>query len=248
MRQPKTILLAILALVAGLATAWGKYPKSYIVNSAHDLSHDTWSSGKPPSTSVCYFCHIMHKTGAGPITTMPGYLLWNHELSAHAAYGVYSSDSFNALLTGGVTITDLGIGAYTSTSTLTTSNLCLSCHDGTVAVAYFYMSPSFLGLPTQGATTGATTATGFIHLIISDLTRSHPVNFTYNSTLVTNYGAGLATPTSSSMVDAAGEIPLYSGLMQCTTCHDVHDGVNSTPFPFPRNFSGTTPFCTTCHT
>jgi len=249
MRKPRTLLFAILALLVGFASAWAKYPKSHIVGSAHDLT-GAWVTVTTPESSVCYFCHIMHKTGAAPVSTAPGYLLWNHELSAKASYGVYSSDSFNNLLSSSVTITDLG-GA-TPTGTLATSNLCLSCHDGSVAFAYFYASPSFLNLPPLNGhkgTSGTSTTYMYSGFELNDLTRSHPINFTYNSALLTAYGGtGLATPAGAGSVDTAGEIPLYSGVMQCTTCHDVHDGTNKTPFPFPRNFSGTTPFCSSCHT
>jgi hypothetical protein len=257
----------MLVLGALTATAWANAPKSAIIGSAHDLTTYLWAGATTTiTTNTCLFCHIVHKTATNSASGLtasqtPGYMLWNHTLSAATTYGYYSSDTFNALLTAASgTISDLGSNNnFTST---TVSNLCLSCHDGSVAIASFYEGG--FGLPANGSTWnnghGASTYmyTGFE---LTDLSKTHPVHFTYTAALATAAGGGLLSPASTTSVDGNAQVPLYggAGYMECTTCHDPHNGVflkvtngttTSTIFPFPRTLlasQGAT-FCTYCHT
>ena len=217
------IVLAV-SLAASGVQAQQRVPKTAIVNSSHDLR----STFNAASFTLCTFCHVAHKPSDAP--EGPGPLLWNHTLSSVASYGIYSSDSFDALNTD---ITDLG-------GQTTVSNLCLSCHDGTVAVNSFYepvLGANFQPIP-EGTTFMPSSAR------IRDLSKSHPVNFTYDSNLAN--AAALRVPASTSSVDGNGLVPLFNGKMQCATCHDPHNG-NSGIFarPFPTQTSGT--FCTYCH-
>lgn len=223
MKITKALLIAVFSLVMVSAMGWAKAPKSAIVDSAHDLRTPFQSA----SYTLCSFCHVAHKTGAAPAG--PGYLLWNHTLSSVTTYGVYQSDSMKA-----TDLTDLG-------GQTTVSNLCLSCHDGTVAVNSFYEgvgNASFTGDITEGNYFMPGAAT------IRDLSKTHPVNFTYNATVANE--AGMLVPASSGSVDAAGEIPLFNSKMQCATCHDPHNGASGIfEQNFPTQSSGS--FCTYCH-
>jgi hypothetical protein len=81
-----------------------------ITASKHNLA--TWGPGDIKATSesqVCKFCHAVHGASRAP--------LWGHKLST-ATYHTYSS----ATLKSPRNQPDMG------------SKLCLSCHDGTVAV------------------------------------------------------------------------------------------------------------------
>src|SRR4051812_27176929 len=101
---------AILTPVAFSALARGQAIKS-IVNSKHNLSASGPASIRATSEQqVCIFCHSAH--GAGTIQP-----LWNRNTPV-GAYTVYSSTSLQAKP-----------GQPTGTS-----KLCLSCHDGTIAV------------------------------------------------------------------------------------------------------------------
>jgi hypothetical protein len=212
------IPLVVIVLVVAVNAQAQLLPKSNIVNSAHDLR----SVFMTPAYSLCNYCHIIHKTGPSPVG--PGPYLWNHTLSSVASYGVYSSPFFDQLKTD---IADLG-------GQTTESNLCLSCHDGTVAIDSFYMP----------VTSSSGTTFMPIAAVIKDLTKTHPVNFTYNAALAT--AAGLLVPNSTTSVDAAGSIPLFGGKMQCNTCHDPHNGKSGIfERGFPSQTSGT--FCTYCH-
>jgi predicted CXXCH cytochrome family protein len=224
MRITKLVLFLAVMVVLAAMLSWAKAPKSAIVNSAHDLR----SRFNAAPFTVCSFCHIAHKFGDAPAG--PGPLLWNHTMSSVASYGVYQSQSFNGLNTD---IADLG-------GQNTVSNLCLSCHDGTVAVNSFYEAvtgANFQPIPQN------TTFMPQSHRV-RDLTKQHPVNFSYTALLATK--AGMLVPSSANSVDAAGEIPLFQGKMQCATCHDPHNGTSSIFVQaFPTQTSGS--FCTYCH-
>lgn len=256
----KLKLIALVVLVAMLATSAFavRAPKSAVKGSAHDFmngmpttlpygstTYNTDGSWHAAGYALCSFCHIAHKFGSAP--TGPGYLLWNHSLSTKTSYGVYSSD---ALATSD--IADLG-----TTASLTTSNLCLSCHDGTVAVNSFYED-----IQNATYTGNIPTATKFVDAAaqVSDLTKQHPINFTYpQGTAASN--VGLLVPASLSSVDGNGNVPLYNGKMQCDTCHDPHAGPAFTdpasgkpnhlffrPFPATAAQTATGSFCVYCHT
>ncbi len=277
MKTLRRLLLAMVVLAASAAMVWAQNAhKSAIIGSAHDLTTYYWAGATTPNvtTNLCFFCHITHKTGAGTITTAPGYLLWNHTLSgvtggSTGTYGVYSSDTFNALLQASSgAITDLS--ASNNVNTPTVSNLCLSCHDGTVAIASFYQTG--FNLPANGSTWGNTHGTStdmYSGFELQDLTRSHPVNFNYTTAMAAAAGGGLLAPATPTSVDGYGGVPLYGGnsLMECTTCHDPHNGTfvtvaktgtttgaTTTVFPFPRltlanqAAGGQSAICTYCHT
>jgi predicted CXXCH cytochrome family protein len=160
--------------------------------------------------------------------------LWNKTLSATTTYGVYASTTLNA--------TPAEIGGGTGVS-----NLCMSCHDGTVAVNNLG-NTSPVGTPTMGSGTELD-ATGRIGSarpanMGASLSNDHPINFTYNAALATADG-DLAIPTSTMHVDAAHNIPLYGGQMQCGSCHNPHNNANGS---FLRMSNAGSALCRTCHT
>jgi len=108
------------------------------------------------------------------------------------------------------------------------SRACLSCHDGTVA------------LDTYGGRTGTNFVTGS-RLVGTDISNDHPVSFLYDAALAAADG-GLVTPASASQVVAG--IPLYSGQLQCASCHSVHDNTNGM---FLRADNAGSALCLRCH-
>lgn len=224
MKVVRFAVLLLLTLVLVVSTTLAKSPKSAIIGSAHDLR----STFNGASFTACSFCHVAHKTGDAPVG--PGALLWNHTMSSVTSYGVYQSDSFNGLQTD---ISDVA-------GKDVVSSLCLSCHDGTVAINSWYepvTGANFQPLPMGTTFMPQDTR-------IRDLTKTHPVNFTYSAALAQK--AGMLVPNSTTSVDAAGEVPLFGGKMQCATCHDPHNGTSGIFVQsFPAQSSGT--FCTYCH-
>jgi cytochrome c553 len=270
MKALKTVLLATLLLVAVSVAGWAQVnaSKASIIGSPHDFTNDTWSAtaggtAAAVTTNTCFFCHIIHKTNtnssgiATSETLAPGYLLWNHQLSSTASYGVYSSDTFNNVLQAAGVTAPTDLGASNNITSPTVSNLCLSCHDGTVAIGSFYEGG--FGLPANGSYWNnghGNSLTMYTGMQIDNLAKSHPVNFVYNANLA---AAGqLTVPASLNSVDANGAVPLYgnAGLMECTTCHDPHNGTtiaHGTAVPFARlalqnaENTKTGGYCTYCH-
>jgi len=192
-----------------------------VLNSPHDLS-STGPGARTNVNRVCVFCHTPHQSGT---TVDP---LWNHTLSTVASYGVYNSSTLNA------TPTDIGGGTAVS-------NLCMSCHDGTVAVHSLYNEPNE-ATPVTITAGGNVDASGLITgtpNLGTDLSNDHPVNFTYDTALA-NADGELNDPATTPAVAAL----LFGGTVQCASCHDPHDNTNQ-PFLVMSNTNSA--LCTTCH-
>jgi len=233
MKNARTIGLVMLIVVLATSMSFAAKPsKALIVNSLHDLRSTLGGA----SFTVCNFCHVAHKTVADTYPSYIGPLLWNKTLSTATTYGVYSSGTFNSY---GTDIADLGT---LNGAGYTTSNLCLSCHDGTVAVDAWYAPVTGKNYQPLPGNTYFMPNT----FQIKDMTNTHPVNFTYYNAPWLS-AAGVLAPANSSSVDGAGVIPLENGKMQCWTCHDAHNGASGIfEQNFPTQASGS--FCTYCHT
>ena len=114
---PALVLAAwgLVLAAAGLAVA---APVSDVTQSLHNLSVGGPGGTRAQTESqVCVFCHTPH--GA---TAVPGAPLWNRQLSG-ATYTTYTSSSLDAVGVAGQLDQPAG-----------SSRLCLSCHDGTLAI------------------------------------------------------------------------------------------------------------------
>ena len=163
-----------------------------IAGSAHDFTGSAWSGGR-----ICVACHTPHKSDTS-VTDAP---LWNHSNSTQS-YTLYSSATLNATMgqPGGI------------------SKLCMSCHDGTVAVDSF------------GGTTGSTMISARNNLG-STLNDDHPIGFNYNTALATADGS-LHDPSTKMIAIGSGSqtksgtiaaVMLYNNKLECSSCHDVHN-------------------------
>jgi predicted CXXCH cytochrome family protein len=120
------------------------------------------------------------------------------------------------------------------------SKLCLSCHDGTVAVDSF------------GGSTGTILATGAV-LLGTDLSNDHPIGFTYDAALV-SADPGLRAITTAATIGTGntGTIEskmLFAGKMECASCHDVHNSTSGTAVEAKllKITTVQSALCTTCH-
>lgn len=176
--------------VVALIASAGWLRASSVMQSPHNLS----VSGPGPLTAttqsdVCIFCHTSHK--ATPKTP-----LWNHAGSG-ATYTPYSSSTIKA-----------NIGQPTGTS-----KLCLSCHDGTVALGSLNDGSSAITMKN-----GVTTLPRGKYNLGTDLSGDHPISFVYDASLVAS-DPQLKNPTMLST-----QVKLdQNNELQCTTCHDPHD-------------------------
>lgn len=160
-----------------------------VVDSVHNLSVSGPGTVRAISEDrVCVFCHTPH----GSRTTAP---LWNRRDSS-AFYTPYDSATMTAKP-----------GQPTGSS-----KLCLSCHDGTIALGDLVsedMPIAMSGSPVMPHGTS---------LIGTDLRDDHPISFPYSESLSGSDG-DLASPGAW---DPAIKLDEY-GMLQCTTCHDPHD-------------------------
>jgi predicted CXXCH cytochrome family protein len=180
-----------------------------ISGTAHDFSGQSWNT----TGEICVVCHTPHNADVS-VTDAP---LWNHQLTT-ATFTLYSSATLDA-----TTGQPNGI-----------SKLCLSCHDGTVALDNFG---------------GNTTGTNFIsgsHNVGTDLSDDHPIGITYDATLAGTDG-GLYDPTitSSGLGSTISTDLLFNGQLECASCHDVHNAYGN-PDLLRKSNAGSA-LCLTCH-
>ena len=185
-------------------------------------------------TQVCVFCHTPHGATTGIVAP-----LWNRGLSGalypNVANPTYLSSSIEA------SAAELATGPGGS------SKLCLSCHDGTMAIDKVNVLNGVTGVTI--AMTGLTGAagsgklpitgntTGFTRNLGTNLSNDHPISFAYDS-IVAGRDGELRTPAPENttggvvMNRAPGKakpvLPLEAGQMQCATCHDPHLRDNNT--------------------
>lgn len=183
------------ALIMTFAFVAGPAPAGTITGSDHDFS------SLNADGQICVNCHTPHSAD----TSVANAPLWNHDVTT-ATFVLYSSPTMNALP-----------GQPTGSSIL-----CLSCHDGTVAIDSY----------------GGNTGTDFMspgdsHYIGTDLSDDHPISFTYDTALATA-DPGLLDPAATTVTIGLGGDKTNTGLVsdlmlpadqvQCSSCHDVHNG------------------------
>lgn len=219
---------ALSTLTAGMIAALGLALSSQaqagtITGSAHDFSTRGYTGGQ-----ICVVCHTPHNSD----TTVISAPLWNHEITT-TTFTMYSSGSLDATSTG----QPGGI-----------SKLCLSCHDGTVAIDSFggTNGGDFLSGPKAVGRSG-------------NLSDDHPISITYDTAL-SQTDQGLHDPTTRTVTIGTGgdktrtgtvaQLMLSNGTVQCSSCHDVHNnfavpGAPGTPL-LKVTKAGST-ICLTCH-
>lgn len=196
--MPRT-LLALCILVPMFA----RQVHAGVAGTAHDLS----VSGPTPlsqTANACVFCHTPHSA----VTTRA---LWNRDLPT-ATYQLYESST-------------LGVDLQQPTGA---TRLCLSCHDGTLALGAMRMHPE----PGLGPLTGPA-------VLGTDLSDDHPVSFVYDSQTAALEPelADPATLTDPVTLDQTEQ-------MQCTTCHDPHEDRYPQFLVMENIYSQ---LCITCH-
>ncbi|MEO5331427.1 MAG: hypothetical protein H7839_05335 [Magnetococcus sp. YQC-5] len=233
----RMLLVVITGLVVLMVVVW-PWQESHSARMAdvrrtkHNLSTTDYAGGPQrdvkavTETQICVFCHTPHAATLDPGVRAP---LWNRQLSTTTYTGTYESSSIDA------DVNELRAGPGG------TSKLCLSCHDGTLAIgsvnvlggqgsASINMSGTGTGGVMPGGSSGANT--GFTRNLGVNLSNDHPISFTFNATVATNDGE-LRTPpfTSGTTLVMANNvqgtnprpvIPLDNNQIQCASCHDPH--------------------------
>jgi len=199
------LVLCALVLCSQVAAA-----QEQVARTVHNLSSSGPGRVRAASEGrVCIFCHASHNTSA----MVP---LWNRELS-NASYQIYRSSTLDARVqqpTG-------------------SSKLCLSCHDGTIAMGNIVSQVERIRMASGGYLPAGLTNLG------TDLSDDHPISFVYSG--------GLAA--ADRQLVNPGNLGFHVQLdsdqqVQCTTCHDAHDNTYGN-FLVMDNASGE--LCMTCH-
>lgn len=208
MKQITTKLLAALLMGSFTFTAGNTQT---IVGSKHDFSTQAWNTSV--GSQICIVCHTPHNASL-VVTDAP---LWNHGTTA-TTYTLYASSTLNS----------------TMSQPDASSKLCLSCHDGTVA------------LENYGTTTNGTHFITGDHNLGNGLNNDHPVSFTYDAALSTADG-GLKNPATalSGLGGTIAQNMLFGGKMQCASCHDVHNTAGQPSLLVKSN--SISALCLTCH-
>ncbi len=192
--------------------AFANFSFGQITGSGHDFSSNAWANNE-----ICIVCHTPHNG-----TATANAPLWNRQLSSVGSYTLYSSPTFDA---AGSVVDPVG-------SSTSNSRLCLSCHDGTVALENF-----------GGTTTGSAYVPGYAN-VGTNISNDHPISFTYDPALATTDG-GLYDPTTRPALGGTiSSTMLFSGQLECASCHDVHDNINGS---FLRMSNTGSALCLTCH-
>jgi predicted CXXCH cytochrome family protein len=254
MRTRKTLLLLVSMLLLGAGVAWAS---GGIVGTVHDFTTTGASLGQTPdftahdsNVGLCTYCHTPHNAGTNR-------LIWNHQLP-----GTTYSWSGVTQTIGGTQLPSIP-SAWQGPS-----KFCLSCHDGTVEVGYVYW---FNEAANQHLNTNTMTLSHKM-ATAGSLNGNHPVAVPYPFGGVANTYNGVITgsgvllsgfyndPTGGGIRlfnddgtgnhnITAGPVALQTG-MECSSCHDPHNGPTAGPDKFLRGTLGGSDanyICLKCH-
>lgn len=212
----------VLLLVAGGGALFAQtQTQSKMLGTKHNLGiSGTGTIKATTENQLCVFCHTPHVP-----RIYASAQLWNHQMST-ADYTLYSSDYLTSRnYTAGVQPNDR-------------SKLCLSCHDGTVAIGAVYNNEGLTPIEMQNNVTMMPShAPGYIGTSLAD---DHPVGFIYDPSKDPELIARAwpwETPVKMDP-DAA------NGTIECITCHEPHDNQYGS---FLRVANTNAALCTFCH-
>ncbi len=186
-----------------------------VVNSPHDLSARSPHRIRAVNEDqVCVFCHAPHN--AAPQTP-----LWNRE-NPETYYRIYESSTTDARI-------DQPYGA---------SKMCLSCHDGSLALGNVLSRPVSQPI-VMTARTMPPGPYGEDADLTNDLSDDHPISFRYDRQL-SNVDHQIRPPEVVTQ-----DLPLgVHREVQCTTCHDPHNNELGDFLNVTDEYSA---ICVACH-
>ncbi len=202
------VMVLVLTPLAAYAQA------NTVVGSRHDLS----VSGPGPvkatnEKEVCLFCHALHIQDSNS-----PHPLWNQKLVTAPSYPSYTSSTYK----------------QTNNQVSTRSKLCLSCHDGTVAIGQTYTSGK---IAVQGAIPSADN-------IGADLRTNHPFGFTMPAV---DDGEINLSLTASPPLSSDPAVKLFDNKIECVTCHNPHTPNLDTTVQFMVRSNNNSTLCKACH-
>lgn len=212
-------LRALVALLVALPVVAGAQS---ITTTKHNLS----ASGPGPyrastETQICVFCHTPHNGN----TMAP---LWNRS-DPGGPYSMYWSPTMDAYPSAAAAPQPGG-----------STKLCLSCHDGTIALGATAASGTIAmagGVTTLPSSSGAYFGT--------DLSGHHPVSFRVTDQIIATNNSKGDMPLKSlaqMRANAVAHIDSFD-YVQCASCHDAHKN----PFGGFLRTASQDAICLACH-
>ncbi len=204
---------ALLIFIAGLMIVQGSAAFAGIRGSLHDFSAMGWTD------EICLPCHTPHNAKLAP-EAPPDSPLWNHEVTT-AVFDLYESTTLEA----------------TVEQPSGPSKLCLSCHDGTLAL------DSYGGnMGSGGNIPGVPGQPGSRNLGV-DLRDDHPVSFRWEHQSIVS-----CTVACHDMHGDNFSYPLrfYEHRVECSTCHDPHAN-GPAGYTMLRMTNDDSALCLICH-
>lgn len=262
MKKTAQIVGSLVLFLGLVCPAWAK-GTSDVANTIHNLSSTNTTLSQYAADNVdevCVFCHTPH----GGLLTGP---LWNRSSPDAGSFTHYNSATLSTYLTG------LSVSRNINDESL----ICMSCHDGSVAVDHLINDPNSLnGAPIEiffgntdvtivdvfgtasriGGSQSNTSGTG-------DLSDDHPISFSYDSVLSDPmYSAGGSKDGQLRDVGTVGDTTSALGWknegvrffgadhrVECSSCHDPHvDYVTNADYtPFLIRPNAGSDLCLSCH-
>jgi predicted CXXCH cytochrome family protein len=244
MRHPRFLFIGAVAAVLCFTVP---VMAQNIATSPHNLNLATSANVALPQGQICIACHTPHGAAqfpsVGEVGTTPGTFLWNHNTTPNKSYAMYGGAS-DSLLDG-------------------TSRLCLSCHDGAIAVDAYGGGAGTVNIGTLTDSNGVLGGAQIAGSANNDISNSHPVGVAYpgiTGTTVVNgktvyTGSGTGGAYSSTSMNNPNNFP--SGTVRlstladnvtvgvgCGTCHNPHNDSNGS---FLRVNNAGSALCLTCH-
>lgn len=218
-----------------------------LIGSKHDFTGLNQRAGVRAMSGVafsdfgnpCVYCHLPPEEAATATEALGGIDGWNRVAPATEHYKLFQSASLDA----------------ESTTPNSLTLLCLSCHDGTMAVDMVLMKPTGFNSKKDAAMhmklNGANelTSCGKCHngvaahdisskVIGQDLMNDHPVSFQYGGLnwkdrdfRMPNLAQGFSNG-----------VALYNGNIECASCHDIHNSTQEMMLATRKDI-----LCITCH-
>lgn len=219
----------LLSCLIGMASlvAHAAYPSSGVAGTSHDLSLDGPNTVTAART-VCVMCHAPH---SGTIHGTQSIPMWGHTTTSQT-FQMYNSTT----LTG-----------TTSAQPSGQSLVCLSCHDGTVAMGSMVNTPTDPGVTNYASAKGGVDPTTGMMIgsnrVGTDLRNEHPISITYQDNL-----NAMLQPANSLAGVKLYPTNLTGGTVECGSCHDPHNfGTLGSTAPFLRVTMVGSLLCRTCH-
>ncbi len=225
MKQSSKFIGCLVILLCLATPVWAK-GVSDVAETVHNMSlvTEVWNQYATDNVEeVCVFCHTPH----GGSLTGP---LWNHSMPGANSFTHYNSATLSDYLTGLSVARNIG----------DESLLCMSCHDGSVAVSHLINDPNSLNGATITINGGADEeiVDAFTHAGprigasltdlsgTGDLSDDHPISFSYED-VYNEYEGGSRVGQLHSIVDAidGGDGVRFFGAtsrVECSSCHDPH--------------------------